>query len=236
MESISDKNLDQLCYRIQQIINTSSMKLPEEYFYSSLSFCLTDAIFSMSVRYQSVRKVIKNLSSAINVPISKYVNSKPYTLLNFADFMSNYNDKDLAEIVFQNRQRTSSTNGILKASAVRIACDILIEHGITDFTHINEKSVGKIEGDFCKIKGQKSGISFKYFCMLAGDENLVKPDRMVCRFIQNSIALPKTPTPSQAEDYFFAAYKRLKHEYIDLTPRILDYFIWDFQRGIKNVG
>lgn len=236
MANLSDKELDQLTYRIEQLINTENTKLPAEYYYSSLSFCLTDAIFSMGVRYQSVQKVIENLSSAIDVPSFNRLSSKTFTLIDFSEFISNYNDQDLAKIIFKNRQRTSSTNGILKASAVKIACDKLIKHGITDFNHVNEKSLGNIEADFCKIKGQRSGISFKYFCMLAGNENLVKPDRMICRFVQDSLGLPKTPTPSQAEHYFFAAYERLNHKYHDLTPRILDYIIWNFQRGAKNNG
>ena len=236
LEVLSENQLMTLTAQMGELINAKSLELPDEYFYSSLSFCLTDAIFSMGVRYQSVQKVIENLSLAINVPSFKRQSPKPHTLLDFAEFISNYNDKDLAEIIFKNRQRTSSTNGILKASAVKIACGILIKHGITDFQHVSDKSLSAIESDFCKIKGQKSGISFKYFCMLAGNENLVKPDRMICRFIQDSIALPKTPTPSQAEHYFFAAYERLKHEYRDLTPRILDYIIWNFQRGAKNSG
>lgn len=235
-QGLSETQLTLLTERMEGLISVSSLELPQEYFYSSLAFCLADSIFSMGVRYQSVQKVVTNLSSVIEVPQFKASKSTPYTLIQFADFLDRYNDNELAHKVFQNRQRTSSTNGILKAEAVKVACDLLLKHGIRDFEQVTEKSLSDVQPDFLKIKGQGSGISFKYFCMLAGNEYLVKPDRMICRFIQDTIALPKTPTPSQAEHYFFAAYERLKNEHHDLTPRILDYIIWNFQRGAKNSG
>ena len=163
LEVLSENQLMTLTAQIEKLITAKSLELPDEYFYSSLSFCLTDAIFSMGVRYQSVQKVIESLSLAINVPSFKRSSSKPHTLLDFLEFTSNYSDTDLAEIIFKNRQRTSSTNGILKASAVKIACEILIKHGITDFNDVSEKSLGNIESDFCNIKGQKKWHQFQIF-------------------------------------------------------------------------
>jgi hypothetical protein len=39
------------------------------------------------------------------------------------------------------------------------------------------------------IPGQGSGISFKYFSMLAGNGNYVKPDRMVKRFVADALSI-----------------------------------------------
>ena len=39
-----------------------------------------------------------------------------------------------------------------------------------------------LEKKIKEIPGQKSGLSFKYFLMLVGNENLIKPDRMIIRY------------------------------------------------------
>ena len=234
VQDLSDRQLTLLTDRIKKLVSSSSLELPAEYFYSSLAFCLADSIFSMGVRYQSVQNVVANLSSAIKVPCFRNSEYAPYTLVQFSDYLARFSDDKLADCVFQNRQRTSPTSGILKAGAVRVACDVLLKHGISDFEQVSEDSLNDVQPDFLKIKGQGSGISFKYFCMLAGNENLVKPDRMICRFIETALSLPNTPLPEQAESYFFDAYNRLKLDNPKLTPRILDYILWDYQRGADS--
>ena len=46
------------------------------------------------------------------------------------------------------------------------------------------------------IPGQRSGISLTYFFMLAGSDDLVKPDRMLGRFLRGCLSHevgPKRP-------------------------------------------
>jgi hypothetical protein len=71
--------------------------------------------------------------------------------------------------VFRNRQRTSSRSGILKAEAVYRFAGALVVCGIDTISDAAdaERMTGAskiIE----TIPGQGSGISFTYFCMLAG--------------------------------------------------------------------
>src|SRR5262249_44922910 len=44
-----------------------------------------------------------------------------------------------------------------------------------------------------------SGISFKYFLMLAGSDEFVKADRMLCRFMADAIGTASEVTPGVAQ-------------------------------------
>ena len=82
-----------------------------------------------------------------------------------------------------------------------------------------------------EIKGQKSGISLQYFYMLAGNDQLIKPDRMVIRYIESILEQPI----SQKDCQFILEKTSLKLEVsgIDISPRALDNAIWNYQRNIK---
>ncbi|HBT59777.1 MAG TPA: hypothetical protein DEA45_03020 [Acholeplasmataceae bacterium] len=72
--------------------------------------------------------------------------------------------------LFSNKQRTSTSNGVLKAKAMMDALSIINQHGIDtidDFNDLSKKSVMKIE--WLKVKGQSSGVTWRYLCTLAGD-------------------------------------------------------------------
>ena len=59
--------------------------------------------------------------------------------------------------------------------------------------------------------------------MLAGKENFIKPDRMIKRYIKDSIG-----RKVDDEDALFLIVEAAK--LIGLKPRVLDHQIWNFQR------
>lgn len=90
----------------------------------------------------------------------------------------------MAKQVYQNRQRTSTRNGILKAEAILRFAQITHEYGV-EYLQDVEKILGnaEFEAEITHIPGQRSGISLRYFYMLAGSEDFIKPDRMINRFV-----------------------------------------------------
>jgi len=216
---------------LDNLIERSDQTLPEAYFYSSLSFCITDAIFSMNVRYEGVENTVKALSSALNTPAFKNKAVEEYSIRKFYAVLDGVHETEIASRIFKNRQRTSSRSGITKALAVKEACAILMFHEVNLFQDFTKEKMKAIEADFLKIKGQGSGISYKYFCMLAGDENTIKPDRMVCRYISEAMELKNEVDPATAEVCFYQAYQEVSKKYPSLTPRFLDHLIWRYQRG-----
>lgn len=216
------------------LVSESKLDLPKGYFYSSLGFCLTDAIFSIGVLYRGVENTIERLSGNLGVSPFKEHDNDEMSLEAFLVKINQYREEDLAAELFENKQRTSTRSGIQKAVAVKRGCEALLQNGINRFEDVNIKSLGKAEGDFLRIKGQGTGISYKYFCMLAGDENLIKPDRMICRYVGNSLGFDAEPSPQVAEQLFLEAFPAVKAAHPSLTPRFLDYLVWNSQSAIEK--
>lgn len=78
------------------------------------------------------------------------------------------------------------------------------------------------------IPGQASGISLQCFWMLAGSDDLVKPDRQIVRFVQRALGGPVAPTFAGA--CLTKAAHILQATYVHLTPRLLDYEVWRFEK------
>lgn len=88
--------------------------------------------------------------------------------------------------MFKNRQRTFLTNGILKTEAVYEFCKVLYKY---DYLQDVKKHYGNayFKRDIKDIPGQKSGISLVYLYMLTGDDNWIKPYRMIIRFLEKAL-------------------------------------------------
>ena len=159
-----------------------STEISRDYGYAHLPLCVIDAVFSIGVRYASVEKTIFRFCEFAGVHAND--------LLSISDFIliheSNGSD-GMARAVYQNRQRTSTRNGILKAEAVYRFAKVLAQFGAETLPDVPRvKGFPDFEAEIKTIPGQRSGISLQYFYMLTGDENTIKPDRMVARFIEQA--------------------------------------------------
>ncbi|PKO18978.1 MAG: hypothetical protein CVU39_00055 [Chloroflexi bacterium HGW-Chloroflexi-10] len=217
----------------KQTLDLASVK-PNTEVYASLPLCVIDAVFSIGVRYASTEMTVKRFAAFFRVPlVSKNGFPERGEQLSIADllgFYATYSTAEMAESIYQNRQRTSSRNGILKAEAVLRFGQVCFEQGV----NVLQDVVGVIgdarfEAAIEEIPGQRSGISLRYFYMLAGRDDFIKPDRMVMRFLFSA-----TGQHYCVEDCHTAvvgACGLLEEEYPGLTPRALDYQIWLYQRG-----
>ena len=137
----------------------------------------------------------------------------------------------MASDIFKNRQRTSTKNGILKVEAVIKFLKVLKDFNIEYYQDI-AKVINNESFDFCikNIPGQKSGISMKYFFMLAGSKNLIKPDRMVIRILQN--ASGKKFNLEDCQTVLSAVTLQLNQKEFKVTPQLVDNAIWNYQRNL----
>lgn len=83
------------------------------------------------------------------------------------------------------------------------------------------------------IRGQASGLSYVYFLILAGNQDGVKADRMVTRFVANALNV-RNVAPALAEELVRGASAILREEFPQLTPSNLDNKIWKYQRGQED--
>jgi hypothetical protein len=208
-------------------------KLADEYRYASLPLCVVDAVFSIGVRYTSTQKVVSNLCEYAGW--TRFFASREargageYGIGDLNSMFDKFGAEGMVESVFQNRQRTSSRSGILKAEAVLLYCRTLIKAGINDFPDLDVERREYAEAIILGLPGQSSGIAFDYFMMLAGDDNLIKPDRMVQRYVAHALDLDSVPQPRQAAILVRLAAKELRTRGQLWTPLSLDNAIWRHQ-------
>jgi hypothetical protein len=226
--------LDLLVSHIRSTLGNLTAVSDEEN-YSSLPFCVIDAVFSIGARYESTWRTVCDFRKW-----AKWEGPREYTVNDFLKLLQPYKGRweALAREVFQNRQRTSTTSGILKAEAVYRFSEVLQTCGVNTLADIRAGGSNEcLLTAIAAIPGQSSGISFKYFLMLAGYTGLVKPDRMVIRFVADALGI-KSVQPEFAERLVQSASEVLRSQLPNMTASFLDYSIWTYQRtrGVDSAG
>ncbi|MDZ7882566.1 MAG: hypothetical protein U5N53_06480 [Mycobacterium sp.] len=190
---------------------------------NSLALCIVDSVQSTGVKYPSVEKVV-----------ARYVgfrNGNAYTdgtVELLATFTETGGPDAWAEKI-GNGHRTSTRGGVLKAAAILEAALALDGMGIATAAALRDADAarrGEVEASWRKVTGQRSGITWRYAGMLAGVPG-VKPDRMICRFVADSLELRRRSVGTEfAYDIVTAAATEM-----GMSATALDHAIWRFQRG-----
>lgn len=214
-------------------------KLGDEYYYNSLPLCVIDAVYSIGVRYTSTRNTVIRYCNNTHIhrlskPLGNF--SDAHTINDLIENISPYTDTDYGASeneLFGNNQKTSTKNGILKSKAVFMFAKVLAANGIQTISDIRNTSftcLDTIEAQIRKIAGQKSGISFSYFLMLSGDDEHMKIDRWLLRFVGDALHIKKFSNVSKAQNDLLAVCDELKKTYPNLTARLLDHTIWSYMK------
>jgi len=228
------KDIDMVSTYCEEVLQLDNATLPDEYFYQSLPLCIIDAVYSIGVKYSHVQKAVSAYCTYVKMNKIRVDSDTPNisdqeSVDSFCARQEEVSPQQMAEDVYTNRQRTSPTNGILKAEAVLLFAQYLQKYGVNYFQDLHMvMNNAQFEKDIRSIKGQGSGISLQYFWMLSGSENLIKPDRMVVRFL--SKALSRDVKLHEAQSLLEVVSNKLKTSYPNINPRLLDYKIWEFQR------
>lgn len=219
-------NISNLVRACEICFDLSNLKLSEAYYYNSLPLCIIDAVFSIGVKYTSTANVVKSFCRSQNLDRTKNPESyDKYTVDDLITLLEKHSFNEQADILYNNHQRTSSRNGILKAEAVYLFAAALKQTGINTISDFRKHGISSdLERAILSIPGQKSGLSLHYFCMLAGDDSFCKPDRHVLRFISHYTETPINVRPAQ--EIMSSAVDALKTKYPNITVRSLDFAIW----------
>ena len=215
-------------------------KLSESYFYKSLTFCVIDAVFSIRAKYETTMATVERYCKYFGLDkIREDSNvlpaiSEQQPVRDLVQEMKLTGAEYFADYIFQNRQRTSSRSGILKSEAVMRFATVLETFGVNYLQDV-EKIItdDAFEVAIREIPGQGTGIVLNYFFMLAGTDDLIKPDTHVMNFLTDAHrgdGVGQRLSLQNAQTVLSEACKILKSEYAHLTPRLLDNAIWSFQR------
>lgn len=231
-------HLDSLVAHIRRNLGDLSVVHPDAVFqYASLPLCVIDSVFSIGVRYGSTKNVVKNWCDFSRWELGRSSTGKEHSISEFLELSRPYENRwdVMATEVFRNHHRTSSTSGILKAEAAHRFAKSLQEFRIETFTdELRTSFRPDIRAAITQIRGQGSGLSFSYFLILAGNQNAVKADRMVTRFVLDGTGLRNISTEN-CENFVREAAAMLRNQFPDLTPSLLDHAIWRYQRQKEDV-
>ncbi|MBB6055371.1 hypothetical protein [Tolumonas osonensis] len=213
-------------------IDVGRYTLTEEYDYSCIPLCVIDSVFSIGIRYTNVINIVGRVCKKMN--ITKAYNKEMQSSATTSWFIEQIEGKtpeELADSLFESRHRTSPNNGILKADATVRFMRVLKQFGVEHLEDVHKVGdSAAFERAIKAIPGQTSGICLKYFLMLAGDNELIKPDRMIIRFLES--ALNRPVNLNEAVTLVRQACDELKKKYDFMTPKILDNLIWQYQRSL----
>jgi hypothetical protein len=212
--------------------------LGDEYFYQSLPLCVIDAVWSLGVKYGAVQNVVDRYCKTSGLrKIRTDRDSLPpmseqEAIAAFCARVERTGPEKMADEVFENRQRTSSKNGILKAEGVyRFSC-ALRKHRVGCFQDVPEAASNvALERDIRRIPGQRSGKSLRYFWMLAGSDEFVKPDRWILCFLKSALGR-SVSSDDEVQALLQEATQLLQPLHPHLTPRLSDHEIWKYQRDV----
>lgn len=186
-------DVDRLVHYIRQKLRDLNHGLSTvEYHYSSIPLCVIDAVFSIGVRYESTERTVQEFCQTYGWPMARRNDGTEKTISDLLAILQKYENRweEMANIVFRNRQRTSSRSGILKAEAVYRFAEVLRRFGIETFADAQRLGLqDSVRRAIAMIPGQSSGISYDYFLMLVGHTDHVKADRMVRRFVADALGI-----------------------------------------------
>ncbi|MCB9133779.1 MAG: hypothetical protein H6636_00020 [Anaerolineales bacterium] len=210
-------------------LDFSTLELPSDYGYAHLPLCVIDAVFSIGVKYASVKNTIARFCDFAGIfPTGTLLPAEQLSISDFILLHESNGTHSMAREVYQNRQRTSTRNGILKADAVYRFAKILAQFGAETLAEVPRiHRFPDFESEIKTIPGQRSGVSLQYFYMLTGDEHTIKPDRMVARFIEQ--ATNHRYNPESMKNLVIETCDLLQSDFPHLTPRTLDQLIWGYQ-------
>jgi hypothetical protein len=208
-----------------------------ERYYSSVALCTFDAVYSINTKYEAVENALQRFCDhfklEIRFPIKGLIppTKAQMPVSEIYALIKDDRPERLARDIFQNRQRTSTRSGILKADACVRFLEVLNDFRVEYYQDASRiYGDGLFEARVKEIPGQRSGTSLKYFFMLTGSKNEIKPDRMVLGFIKEGTG--RTLNPQEALILIRTTVDALKERgYGHLNARHLDNLIWNYQRG-----
>jgi hypothetical protein len=206
--------------------------------WAHLPLCVLDAVYSIGAKYGGTARTVHDyaraeklthvLEPAEKVAVGAFAATElPVSRL--GDRIAQDGPLAFAQLV-GNRQRTSPRGGVLKAQAAGEYARVLSAHGVEHLADVESvltepDRLAAVEADLARVPGHGwHGIRVAYLWMLAGDDDHVKPDRMVVGWLTK--ALGRAPSVPEAGALVQEAATEL-----GVTPWELDHAIWNVQRS-----
>ncbi|KZL31256.1 MULTISPECIES: hypothetical protein [Rhodococcus] len=227
MPTTSDARLELLAKRCDADLGDPDLWFRPDGYPHSLALCIIDSIASTGAHYNSVKNVLRHYIDYRQAQDGNADTDNAGTLLGTFDELGG--PQEWAAMT-NNRKPTSTTKGApLKAAAIHEAAGRLRELGIDstdDLRAADADALANAKKVWATVPGQRSGITWNYFLMLAGIPG-VKADRMVIRYVADAIGT--TPENVSAPDAAMLVKTVAEKSGHNVTH--LDHAIWRFESG-----
>lgn len=200
--------------------------------YKSAPICALDSVFSIGVKYGSVKNVVNRFLHWLgDLPMETEI-----TTSEVLDRIGHLTDTELSGLL-NNFQRTDThDNSILKSEAFMLFLQVMQRFNVETCEDIARMvDDQEFQSTIKSIRGQSSGLTLEYLFILARIESYVKVDRHITRFAQ--MATGKIDlTKEQIINLVRTASKYMAYQnHNGMNARWLDHLIWTYQSSLgKN--
>ncbi len=216
--------LDQVCRQI----DLEGAELGDEFYPGHLSIALIDAFFTPRLRYyRQVVPIIERYCVRFSLRRFRPDRTKlppvdeQETLTDLIDHCNALGPGGFQDEIVRARYVSPGTP-ILKSENVRRAAIGLRGIGIETLQDAQHQPADEIKCVLRQLSGI-SGRTIHMFLMYAGDDEFVKGDVHVCRFVAMALERPRV-SAEEAERLVGSAARAL-----GIAPRLLDYKIWEYR-------
>ena len=214
-----------LVRQVRRLIDLTDAELGDEFFPAHLSVALIDAVFTPRLHYyRQVVPIIERYCGRFNLrrtrsdrTILPHVDDQE----SLTDLIDNYEalgPSGLQEAIVRFRYCSPGTR-ILKSQNVKRAAVELRGIGIETLQDAQSTPPDEIKCVLQPLAGIKDR-TIHMFLMYVGDDEFVKGDVHVCRFVAKALRKPRV-SAEVAEQLVAEAARAL-----GVAPRLLDYEIW----------
>jgi len=206
---------------------------PRQRRWANVTYCVLDAVWSIGISYdRHVVPAVRSVATAAGDenPVVATDAVPSHDPLPLSTFRATYTTTEPL-VAVTSSHRTSTRSGIFKAEAALRYADVLTGFGIDTLADASKAltysdRVNEISAELRRIPGD--GVRTGYFWMLVGDDDTVKPDRMILKFlarhgVATDVAGAKATLGELAE--------RLSNPEHLVTPWMVDHAIWRAERA-----
>lgn len=199
--------------------------------YADISLALVDAVYSIQMRYQAVRRVVAAYAKASDTPDQPLAARdspgwRERGLGHLLDMSSGLAGTALADRLFAGSR--SKTRGRLKADVCVDVAGRLVDAGVSVADDLQETIADPAVRSAWTGADGLAWVTWRYFCSLNGIDGF-KPDVMLVRFVSKSLGRPVSA--SETEQLLVQALEPLRQDHPGLTARMLDHTLWRFESG-----
>jgi hypothetical protein len=173
---------------------------------NGLALCIVDSVQSTGIRYGTTAKVVNRYRTYRTAqggdPETDSVSDLVQTFTELAA-----PEAWAAKIGTDNRTSTHA-GAPLKACAIYQAAQAMVRSAIETGQDLRDAAqdhvqLAGVERDWRAVPGQRSGVTWHYLQILAGIPG-VKPDRMIIRFVADTLGVPRRQAAHQRKGFAFA--------------------------------